>query len=353
MSNCNIIVLRCDDKNDLKLLERLKQIEDKQKSYFLDFLTLKKYGCRKDKYIYFISLKPSSDIEEEQLCGVCQTHINKENNTISINYLTSRAATDINYKGVGTKLLNSVIDYCKIHYQNLIGIELISADEALYFYDKYGFISSNNNKFFKFYPFEIYIKRLDKKNVLNMANQLEDKNTIDKLIKDGINLKETVELDPATSLTGNKYTVISVFLLKNYYNDLKVNDENVYNYYIMNKKLNIIEFYLRKDNKYLRFINEKTIIDIINSNIYIPPSFIEQLYISNFKFTEKILSTLLEKDFINKNIIEIIINSGVKITDKKDLTKIKEKYINLEDKYNFIKNQYESYKLVYDLSKLN
>jgi hypothetical protein len=35
MSNCNIIVLRCDDKNDLKLLERLKQIEDKQKSYFL------------------------------------------------------------------------------------------------------------------------------------------------------------------------------------------------------------------------------------------------------------------------------------------------------------------------------
>jgi hypothetical protein len=358
MSNCNIIILDCSNKEHLKLLKKYQKIESLQKSHFTKFLTLDADGCRNKKFIYFIATKPKTDTEEEQLCGVAQTQIIKKEEIVVINYLTSRAATDNSYKGTGTKIINKVTEYFTLNYPSLLGIELESAADAIEFYRKYGFINlSDSDETEMFYPFETYYKSNNKKAILNIANRINDKKTIDELIKNGLKLNKVVEPDLDMELDDYKYTNVTPFLVQNYFNQVKVDGNDFRDFYVENNQIDIIIPYIYHDVNYMKFINIKDIINFIKNvkdqkTIY---KLLDVIYYSGYKFNEEILKSLLDQKILNKDAIKLVITSGTKITDKKYidnlLTKLYksktsyEKYKAETEKY---KNELEIYNFAYD-----
>ena len=136
---CKIIRLDCESMSykDRSLLVQLQKLEFEQQQHFVAYLTLNNSAC-KNNYLYFVAYQPGP----EQLCGVIQTRVYPDERYISINYLTSRAATDEgkskSFKYTGSRLLDSVV----IEARKRGDIEFLSlypASTAVPFYLKYGF----------------------------------------------------------------------------------------------------------------------------------------------------------------------------------------------------------------------
>jgi hypothetical protein len=353
MSFCNIKIIDCSNKLHLNRLEQLKKIEDEQKSQFGRYLTLNKDGCNNKNLLYFVSVKPATNKESEQLCGVAQTETRK--NLVYVNYLTSRAAKDKAYKGVGTNLLNAIIEYHKDN-PKLLGVSLESATDAINFYLKYGFKSNPQDKSDMFYDFpryrkEINLKNEDKQMIKNhflLALERNDLSTIDELVEfHSINLKEIIEFDPTKDLTDNKYSYINEFLIKHYDDDMAI-DELTFRKYVEDNNVNVICAYLNNSRKYIidykAFINPDDIINIINNTSMRETSYLfECLYYSKYKFNKKILNTLINVKYPSKDAILFVMKSGVIITDRDQLEEIEE----LAETY---KLKYEVYQTVYDFS---
>lgn len=327
MASCDIIVIDCSKSADVKRLKHYRELEKRQHDKFTRYLTLDKYGCRNKHYTYYIAVKPASLNDEEQLCGVAQTSYGKH--YLEVNYLTSRAATDSGYKGVGTKILNAIINHNKDD-PRLFGVLLISATEATGFYLKYGFKHFNDEGSYMFYPFKAYtefVYHSDKmrKEHLNLAIEMSDINTVQTLLDKGIVVLNSsmVQFNRESEL-GNKLIYISPFLVEHFYKYLDIDEYDFYKYYIEGNDIYMAIAFLKQNKDYVHIIpNNESIINLTTRihNGRTVERFIQVLYDSRFRFDESLLHHLIYHKNPSLEAIKLVIKSGVKLNldDLEDL----------------------------------
>lgn len=336
MSNCLVTILDCSRAADLKRLKHFQKIEREQKSHFTRFLTLDSYGCKQKDLIYFIAVKPATLTEKEQLCGVAQTELSGLN-TVNVNYLTSRAATDSSYRGVGTMLLNAVINLYKDD-PRIFGINLTAASDAVPFYLKFGFKPNGDDTSDMFYSFERYYKfeHYDKemmKNHIKLAIARRDRDLLDDILyEENLRLIDIVQTNANKRRTDKKFIGMSVFLIENYFNQLYIDDYLFYTFYKEDEHTIVIAL-IKRNPSFIKMLDENDIIYMIEqSGRRSLISLLQNLSDAKYKFTEKQLKYVIEHK-PNEQAIKIMYNTGIKLTDKHfiydyiyELTQVELKY---------------------------
>lgn len=320
MSNCNVTILNCSRADDLKRLKRFQKIEREQKSHFTRFLTLDSYGCKRKDLIYFIAVKPASlNNPKEQLCGVAQTELSGLN-TVNVNYLTSRAATDASYRGVGTMLLNAVINLYKDD-PRIFGINLSAVSSAVPFYLKFGFKPNGDDTGDMFYPLERYYKfeHYDKQTMINhikLAIERRDRDLLDDILyEENLRLIDIVQTNAHKRTTDKKFIYMSIFLIENYFNQLDIDDDLFYTFY-EEEDYNSVIALIKRNPSFIKMLDENDITYIIKQvgrRTFM--SFLQALADGKYKFTEDQLKYVIENK-PNQEAIKIMYNTGIKLTDK-------------------------------------
>jgi len=177
---CQVYKLNCANSHDVLLLEYFQRIEHDQYEHFSNYLSLNKYACGNFRYgfdfdyIYYIAYNPV----QKQLCGVMQVIELQKHGHIELKHLVSRTSTtesidQIQYKGVGTMLLNRLVaDY---QDQPFFGILLEVDPNAIPFYRKFGFQiqfdSVYSDRHYMLYLFEnVLTKEKAYKHLLNFID---------------------------------------------------------------------------------------------------------------------------------------------------------------------------------------
>jgi predicted GNAT family N-acyltransferase len=319
MSNCNVTILDCSRAADLKRLKHFQKIEREQKSHFTRYLTLDSYGCKQKDLIYFIAVKPATLTEKEQLCGVAQTELSGLN-TVHVNYLTSRAATDSSYRGVGTMLLNAVINLYKDD-PRIFGINLTAVSSAVPFYLKFGFKPNGEDTGDMFYPLERYYKfeHYDKQTMINhikLAIERKDRDLLDDILyEENLRLRDIVQTNAGKRTTDKKFIYMSIFLIENYFNQLYIDNELFYTFY-EEEDYNSVIALIKRNPSFIKMLDENDITYIIKNlgrRTFI--SFLQTLSDGKYKFTEDQLKYVIENK-PNQEAIKIMYNTGIKLTDK-------------------------------------
>jgi len=319
MSNCNVTILDCSRAADLKRLKHFQKIEREQKSHFTRFLTLDSYGCKQKDLIYFIAVKPATLTEKEQLCGVTQTELSGLN-TVNVNYLTSRAATDSSYRGVGTMLLNAVINLYKDD-PRIFGINLTAVSSAVPFYLKFGFKPNGDDTGDMFYPLERYYKfeHYDKQTMINhikLAIERRDRDLLDDILyEENLRLIDIVQTNAHKRTTDKKFIYMSIFLIENYFNQLDIDDDLFYTFY-EEEDYNSVIALIKRNPSFIKMLDENDITYIIKQvgrRTFM--SFLQALADGKYKFTEDQLKYVIENK-PNQEAIKIMYNTGIKLTDK-------------------------------------
>jgi hypothetical protein len=338
---CNIITLDCSKASDVKRLRKYQKLERSQKGHFTKYLTLESDGCWNKKLYYFIAIN-YSDKKGEQLCGVAQTEI--KDNTIIVNYLTSRAATDKSYRGTGTLILDKVVEFHK-EDPRLFGIRLEGVPDAIKFYISYGFIYNENVEYNMFYPFDTYKnmifnnKEMEKK-YFELVLSREDKQTFDKLLKKlNINIKDIVETSPKVIDENNfrdildqkKFVPITTFIINNYYEELDITDET-FMQYIDYKMFNVVISLIEQDSKFIDLFEEEKIdISKLLSEITRRQTnnLLKALTKQNYTFTEDFLYSYIIDGKISQEGIQNIYDSGYTDVDPYILETFEDEIANL------------------------
>lgn len=336
MSNCNVTILDCSRAADLKRLKHFQKIEREQKSNFTRYLTLDSYGCKQKDLIYFIAVKPATLTEKEQLCGVAQTELSGLN-TVNVNYLTSRAATDPSYKGVGTMLLNAVINLYKDD-PRIFGINLTAVSSAVPFYLKFGFKPNGDDTGDMFYPFERYYKfeHYDKQTMINhikLAIQRRDRDLLDDILyEENLRLTDIVQTNAHKRTTDKKFIYMSIFLIENYFNQLDIDNELFYTFY-EEEEYAIVTALIKRNPSFIKMLDENDITYIIkNSGRRAFMSFLQALADGKYKFTEDQLKYVIANK-PNVEAIKIMYNTGIKLTDKYFIYDYMDELREIETKY--------------------
>ena len=318
---CHIITINCSKASDVKLLKKYQKLEKSQKGHFTKYLTLERDGCWNKKLYYFIAIN-YSDKKGEQLCGVAQTEI--QDNTIVVNYLTSRAATDKSYRGTGTLILDKVVEFHK-EDPRVFGIRLEGVPDAINFYINYGFIYNENVEYNMFYPFDTYKnmifnnKEMEKK-YFELVLSREDKQTFDKLLKKlNMNIKDIVETSPKVIAENNyrdildqeKFLAVTTFIIDNYYDELDISDET-FMQYIDSEMFNVFISLIDKNSKYLDLISEEKMKKIFSDLTKRQTNnLLKVLKKQNYTFTEDFLYYYITEKSASEEGIQTIYDSGL------------------------------------------
>jgi hypothetical protein len=320
---CHVITINCSKASDVKLLKKYQKLEKSQKGHFTKYLTLERDGCWNKKLYYFIAIN-YSDKKGEQLCGVSQTEI--QDNTIVVNYLTSRAATDKSYRGTGTLILDKVVEFHK-EDPRVFGIRLEGVPDAINFYINYGFIYNENVEYNMFYPFDTYKnmifnnKEMEKK-YFELVLSREDKQTFDKLLKKlNMNIKDIVETSPKVIDENNfrdildqeKFLAVTTFIINNYYEELDITDET-FMQYIDYKMFNVVISLIEQDSKFIDLFEEEKIdINKLLSEITRRQTnnLLKALKKQNYTFTDDFLVNYVTGKRVSEEGIQTIYDAGL------------------------------------------
>jgi hypothetical protein len=337
MSNCDIIILDCSRSSDLKRLKHLQKIEREQKSHFTYFLTLNEWGCKSKDIIYFIAIKQDSN--NEQLCGVAQTESTKH--VVSVNYLTSRAATDKSYKGTGTKLLDAIVKLYKDD-PRFLGIKLSAVESAEKFYINYGFKPATDDPSFMFYPFAPYntLQNYNKKMLkthLKISVFSGDKKTLDNLlIKNNISLRDIIQTNNTKPRTNTKYIYLNKFLIENYFNELDIHGGIFYDN-VKQENYDMMLYLLNKNPEFIDILDDYNIKEIIrNSGGPSLTNILKELHNAGYKYNEELLMYLI-KIRPNEAAIKAMYGSGIKLTNREFILEYQDELFDLEKRYKALK----------------
>jgi len=330
MSNCLVTILNCSRASDLKRLKHFQKIEKEQKSHFTRFLTLNSDGCENKDLIYFIAVRPATFNEPQQLCGVAQTELSGIN-TVNVNFLTSRAATDPNYKGAGTIILDAVAKYYKTD-PRLFGINLTSVRTAVPFYLKYGFKQNDEDFSDMFYPFDTYYK-FDHYNTemrnshIRLAIRRKDRDTLDEILyQDNLHLRDIVQTNPHKRRTDKKFLYLNEFLIDQYFNQLNI-DGNTFSYFVEDEEYNIVIALIKRNEKFINYLEDDDVKKMIKRNRgKMLTEIIVTLANSGYQFNEELFKQLINSRTVNKEAIVAMYGNGLELTDRYFAEEIGEEY---------------------------
>ena len=337
MSNCLVTILNCSRADDLKRLKRFQKIEREQKSHFTRFLTLNSDGCENKDLIYFIAVRPATITEPQQLCGVAQTELSGIN-TVNVNYLTSRAATDPNYKGVGTMLLDAVAKFYKSD-PRLFGIHLTAVRTAVPFYLKYGFKQNGEDYSDMFYLFDTYYKfeHYDtnmRNSHIRLAIRRKDRDTLDEILyQDNLHLKDIVQTNPHKRRTDKKFLYLNEFLIDQYFNQLDI-DGNIFSYFVDEQEDSIVIALLNRNEKFINYLEDEDVKKMIKRNRgNTLTEIIITLSDAGYQFNEELFKQLINSRTVNKEAINAMYGNGIELTDRVFAEEIEEEYDILKTRF--------------------
>ena len=142
---CDIVILNCNNKEDNILLSKIKKIAkdneiDFKPGYAFELYTACEYFFPDTSEFFFVAIKRDKNNELNDICGFARltSGSRDDSSIILIETLASKSYTNKLYKGVGTKLIKSIINYFKDD-SNIAGIRVDSHPEAIDFYLKVGF----------------------------------------------------------------------------------------------------------------------------------------------------------------------------------------------------------------------
>jgi hypothetical protein len=330
MSNCLVTILNCSRASDLKRLKNFQKIEKEQNSHFTRFLTLNSDGCENKDLIYFIAVRPATFNEPQQLCGVAQTELSGIN-TVNENFLTSRAATDPNYKGAGTIILDAVAKFYKTD-PRLFGINLTSVRTAVPFYLKYGFKQNSEDYSDMFYPFDTYYKfdHYDTKmrnSHIRLAVKTKDRDTLDEILyQDNLHLKDIVQTNPHKRRTDKKFLYLNEFLVDQYFNQLNI-DGNTFSHFVDDQKYNIVIALLNRNKKFINYLEDDDVKKMIkHTRGRSLNEYIIALSDAGYQFNEELFKQLINTRTVNKEAIVAMYGNGLELTDTAFAEEIEEEY---------------------------
>ena len=337
MSNCLVTILNCSRASDLKRLKKFQKIEKEQKSHFTRFLTLNSDGCSNKDLIYFIAVRPATMTEPQQLCGVAQTELSGIN-TVNVNFLTSRAATDSNYKGVGTMLLDAVAKFYKSD-PRLFGIHLTAVRTAVPFYLKYGFKQNGEDYSDMFYPFDTYYKfdHYDtnmRNSHIRLAIRRKDRDTLDEILyQDNLHLKDIVQTNPHKRRTDKKFLYLNEFLIDQYFNQLDI-DGNIFSYFVDDEEYSIVIALLNRNEKFINYLEDEDVKKMIKRNRgNTLTKIIITLSDAGYQFNEELFKQLINSRTVNKEAINAMYGNGIELTDRVFAEEIEEEYDILKTRF--------------------
>ena len=330
MSNCLVTILNCSRASDLKRLKKFQKIEKEQKSHFTRFLTLNSDGCSNKDLIYFIAVRPATITEPQQLCGVAQTELSGIN-TVNVNFLTSRAATDSNYKGVGTMLLDAVAKFYKSD-PRLFGIHLTAVRTAVPFYLKYGFKQNGEDYSDMFYPFDTYYKfdHYDtnmRNSHIRLAIRRKDRDTLDEILyQDNLHLKDIVQTNPHKRRTDKKFLYLNEFLIDQYFNQLDI-DGYIFSSFIDEQEYDIAMALLNRNKNFINYIDDDYVKQMIkHTRGRTLTEFIIALSDAGYQFNEPLFKQLVNSRNVSKEAINAMYGNGIELTDRAFAEEIEEEY---------------------------
>jgi len=337
MSNCLVTILNCSRASDLKRLKNFQKIEREQRSHFTRFLTLNSDGCDNKYLIYFIAVRPATITEPQQLCGVAQTDLG-EFNTVEVNFLTSRAATDPNYKGVGTMLLDAVAKFYKTD-PRLFGIHLTAVRNAVPFYLKYGFKQNGEDYSDMFYLFDTYYKfdHYDTKmrnSHIRLAIRRKDRDTLDEILyQDQLHLKDIVQINPHKRLKDKQFLYLNEFLIDNYFNQLDI-DGYIFSSFIDEQEYDIAMALLNRNKNFINYIDDDDVKHMIKrSRGKTLTEIIVALADAGYKFNEQLFKQLINSRTVRKEAINAMYGNGIELTDRLFAEEIEEEYEILKTRF--------------------
>jgi len=337
MSNCLVTILNCSRASDLKRLKNFQKIEREQKSHFTRFLTLNSDGCENKDLIYFIAVRPATITEPQQLCGVAQTELSGIN-TVNVNFLTSRAATDPNYKGVGTMLLDAVAKFYKTD-PRLFGIHLTAVRTAVPFYLKYGFKQNGEDYSDMFYPFDTYYK-FDyydtnmRNSHIRLAIRRKDRDTLDEILyQEQLYLRDIVQTNPHKRRTDKKFLYLNEFLVDQYFNQLDI-DGYIFSSFVDEQEDSIVIALLNRNEKFINYLEDEDVKKMIKRNRgNTLTKIIITLSDAGYQFNEELFKQLINSRTVNKEAINAMYGNGIELTDRVFAEEIEEEYEILKTRF--------------------
>lgn len=140
--NCDVLVFDCQSSDyDKALLAELKTIGKKDKEAFkVGYMVELGLACDNPgiNQVYFIAVRYDAS-GQRTICGYAHVTIGKYGKTdLELETLASRSYTDASYKGIGTKLVDTVVKYFQ-QTPGFLGLRVHARPDAAQFYEKVGF----------------------------------------------------------------------------------------------------------------------------------------------------------------------------------------------------------------------